>query len=107
MLGREPLSRLVLETMGLGTPVIAWASGGNPEIIDSGETGWLVGNADDLSGALAELESPGPPREGRRRRSRLPRPELFAGRRVSESRLRLRRGHREGRAPNQLNPPPP
>ena len=54
----EPLSRLVLETMGLGTPVIAWASGGNPEIIDSGETGWLVGNADDLSGALAELESP-------------------------------------------------
>ena len=53
----EPLSRLVLETMGLGTPVIAWASGGNPEIIDPGETGWLVGNADDLAAALADLES--------------------------------------------------
>lgn len=54
----EPLSRLVLETMGLGTPVIAWASGGNPEIIDSGETGWLVSNVDDLAAAFADLESP-------------------------------------------------
>ena len=53
----EPLSRLVLETMGLGTPVIAWDCGGNREILDSGETGWLVGNTRDLATALAELES--------------------------------------------------
>ncbi len=53
----EPLSRLVLETMGLGTPVIAWARGGNPEIIDSGKNGWLVRSADDLTAALDDLQS--------------------------------------------------
>lgn len=53
----EPLSRLILETLGLGTPVIAWARGGTPEIIDSGVNGWLVTRAADLGVALRELES--------------------------------------------------
>ena len=54
---QEPLSRLVLETMGLGTPVVAWATGGTPEIIKSGVNGWLVTRPADLRLALAELES--------------------------------------------------
>lgn len=57
----EPLSRLVLETMGLGTPVVAWARGGNPEMIQPGVTGWLVHDSDDvndLATALSELSSP-------------------------------------------------
>ena len=53
----EPLSRLVLETMGLGVPVVAWARGGNLEIIESGVTGWLVRTAEDLAVALEDLQS--------------------------------------------------
>ncbi len=55
----EPLSRLVLETMGLGTPVVAWARGGNLEMIESGVSGWLVRDPSDLRRALAELQSEG------------------------------------------------
>jgi len=54
---QEPLSRLMLETMGLGTPVVAWDSGGTPEIIEAGVSGWLVKRPSDLRSALAELES--------------------------------------------------
>jgi glycogen(starch) synthase len=53
----EPLSRLVLETMGLGTPVIAWARGGNLEMIESGVSGWLVRDPSDLREALTEVQS--------------------------------------------------
>ena len=38
----EPLSRIILESMGLGVPVIAWAGGGTEEIIDSGVNGYIV-----------------------------------------------------------------
>lgn len=55
---QEPLSRFVLETLGLGTPVIAWARGGTPEIIESGLNGWLVDQTADLAAALSQLESP-------------------------------------------------
>jgi glycosyltransferase involved in cell wall biosynthesis len=53
----EPLSRLLLESMGLGTPVIAWASGGSLEVIDDGKNGWLVSEASDLQRALSTLAS--------------------------------------------------
>jgi glycogen(starch) synthase len=55
----EPLSRVVLETMGLGTPVIAWARGGNPEIVESGKNSWLVSRPAEMSVALRELDQPG------------------------------------------------
>ena len=38
----EGLSQSLLEAMALGVPVIASAAGGNPELIDPGETGLLV-----------------------------------------------------------------
>jgi glycogen(starch) synthase len=53
----EPLSRLLLETMGLGTPVIAWAAGGSVEVIEDGQNGWLVAEPADLSRALEALSS--------------------------------------------------
>ena len=53
----EPLSRIVLETMGLGTPVVAWARGGNVEMIESGVSGWLVHDSSDLRRAVTELQS--------------------------------------------------
>lgn len=54
----EPLSRIVLETMALGVPVVAWARGGNPEIIEPGTSGWLVSQPADLANAMRELSSP-------------------------------------------------
>jgi len=53
----EPLSRLLLETMGLGTPVIAWAAGGSVEVIVDGHNGWLVREPADLSTAFETLSS--------------------------------------------------
>jgi glycosyltransferase involved in cell wall biosynthesis len=38
----EPFGRSLIEAMLLGTPLIAAESGGNPEIIRHGETGYLV-----------------------------------------------------------------
>ena len=38
----EPFGRTLIESMYLGTPVIATAHGGNPEAITEGQTGFLV-----------------------------------------------------------------
>lgn len=51
----EPLSRLLLEAMSVGTPVIAWSTGGSPEVIEDGVDGWLVRRPADLARALAAL----------------------------------------------------
>lgn len=48
----EPFGRSLIEAMLLGTPLIAADSGGNPEIIRQGETGYLV--PPDDPDALAE-----------------------------------------------------
>jgi len=54
----EPLSRLLLETLALGTPVITWRSGGNPEHLQSGVNAFVIDDADGLRAALAALAEP-------------------------------------------------
>ncbi len=57
----EPLGRVILEAMFLGTPVVAPAAGGIPELVQAGRSGWLVppGSADTLAGgALRLLDDP-------------------------------------------------
>jgi len=50
----EGISNTILEAMATGLPVIASRVGGNPELVEDGETGRLVpaGDADALAGAL-------------------------------------------------------
>jgi glycosyltransferase involved in cell wall biosynthesis len=51
----EPFGRTMIEAMLLGTPLIAADSGGNPEIIRHGETGYLVPPDDPDAFALRAL----------------------------------------------------
>jgi len=53
----EGLSNAVMEYMAAGKPVIATAVGGNTDLVQHGETGWLVekANADALQSALCAL----------------------------------------------------
>jgi len=45
----EPFGLVMIEAMACGTPVVAWRNGSVPEIIDDGETGFIV---DSIEGAV-------------------------------------------------------
>jgi glycosyltransferase involved in cell wall biosynthesis len=51
----EPLSRVLLESLALGTPVAAIATGGTREILTDGESGLVVGDLASLGDAVARL----------------------------------------------------
>lgn len=56
----EPLSRVVMEAISLGVPVIAHPSGGTPMMIRDNESGFLVDHPDAFVGAVRRLaEEPG------------------------------------------------
>ena len=42
----EGISNSIMEYMALGKPVIATDGGGTKEIVDDGETGFLIGQSD-------------------------------------------------------------
>ena len=50
---REGISNTILEAMATGLPVVATRVGGNPELVDEGNTGMLVPNSDAVSMAMA------------------------------------------------------
>jgi glycosyltransferase involved in cell wall biosynthesis len=52
----EPFGLSVIEAMACGTPVIAYARGSMPELIEDGVTGFLV---DSVEGAVAAIERVG------------------------------------------------
>jgi glycosyltransferase involved in cell wall biosynthesis len=76
----DSLSRVILEAMSAGRPVVATRVGGSPELVIHGETGLLVerGDREGLAAALGALLSDGALRErlGAAGRSRL---EALAG----------------------------
>jgi glycosyltransferase involved in cell wall biosynthesis len=49
----EPFGLAMIEAMSCGTPVIAWANGAVPEIVEDGVTGCIV---DSIEAAVAALE---------------------------------------------------
>jgi glycosyltransferase involved in cell wall biosynthesis len=53
----EPFSRVIIEGMALGRPIVASANGGTPEAIEDGVSGFLVpgGDADALADRIARL----------------------------------------------------
>jgi glycosyltransferase involved in cell wall biosynthesis len=50
----EGISNTILEAMASGLPVVATRVGGNPELIENGETGWLTEpqSVDDMMAAM-------------------------------------------------------
>ncbi len=61
----EGLPNVILEAHAAGLPVVATAVGGTPEVVDDGETGFLVpaGCASALAGLIIRLASDGSLRE--------------------------------------------
>jgi glycosyltransferase involved in cell wall biosynthesis len=50
---RDPLPRVAIESLAQGIPTVALRSGGIPEIVDDGETGWLYdGSPEELAEAV-------------------------------------------------------
>lgn len=52
----EPFGLVMIEAMGCGTPVIAYRRGSVPELIQDGETGWIVDDLAGMAGAIKRLD---------------------------------------------------
>src|SRR5262245_53537817 len=52
----EPFGLVMIEALACGTPVIAFRRGSVPEVIDHGETGFVVDTVDEAVAALDHLE---------------------------------------------------
>ncbi len=79
----EPFGLVMIEAMACGTPVIAWPCGSVPEIVDEGETGFIVDSIDAAVGAIAQAETLSPARI----RARFE--ERFSARRMATDYLKI------------------
>ncbi|WP_370312100.1 glycosyltransferase family 4 protein [Sagittula sp.] len=52
----EPFGLVMIEAMACGTPVIAWANGSVPEIVEPGLTGYVVHSLEDAVAAVSKLD---------------------------------------------------
>jgi glycosyltransferase involved in cell wall biosynthesis len=55
LLWEEPFGLVMIEAMACGTPVVAFARGAAPEIIVSGQTGFLVHTLDEMLDAVRQV----------------------------------------------------
>lgn len=54
---REPFGLAMIEAMACGTPVIAFANGSVPEVVDDGVTGFVVENEEQAAAAARRLQT--------------------------------------------------
>ena len=54
-MGQEATTRVILEAFAAGVPVIAFPSGGIPEVLEDGRTGWLAGSIEEMAGIAVEV----------------------------------------------------
>lgn len=54
-LAPETSSLVAMEALASGTPVVAFRAGALPEIVDDGETGFLVDGVDEMAAAIARM----------------------------------------------------
>jgi glycosyltransferase involved in cell wall biosynthesis len=52
----EPFGLVMIEAMACGTPVIAWARGSVPEVVEHGVTGFIVDSEEAAIAALARID---------------------------------------------------
>ncbi|HEU4344863.1 MAG TPA: glycosyltransferase family 4 protein [Candidatus Binatia bacterium] len=52
----EPFGLVVIEAMAAGTPVIAYGRGSMPELINNGETGYVVKSEDEMAAMTCQIE---------------------------------------------------
>jgi glycosyltransferase involved in cell wall biosynthesis len=88
----EPFGLVMIEAMACGTPVIAFRRGSVPEVIDEGQTGFIV---DDEDGAIAAISRLG---DLDRRRVRATFERRFTARRMAEDYVRHYRTLLQGEA---------
>jgi glycosyltransferase involved in cell wall biosynthesis len=53
----EPFGMVVIEAMAAGAPVLAYGRGSMPELIENGETGYLVQNEEEMVDRMERLQS--------------------------------------------------
>jgi glycosyltransferase involved in cell wall biosynthesis len=51
----EPFGLVMIESLACGTPVLAFAEGSAPELVEHGATGFLCADIDDLTERMAEV----------------------------------------------------
>jgi len=52
----EPFGLVMLESLACGTPVLAFAEGAAPEVVDDGRTGWLCRDESDMAARLGIID---------------------------------------------------
>jgi glycosyltransferase involved in cell wall biosynthesis len=56
----EPFGMVMLEAFACGTPVIGFAHGAAPEVINDGQTGFVVNDVDEMIGAVKKIDQISP-----------------------------------------------